>query len=136
MIQDRNYTFVKTLRGVLTATMMLLTSVTAMADGVVVGGSVFGGGNQADVKINTEVNIKTGQVKGNVYGGGNEGDVGTIVKRADYNYKWTNSDPSTIDLDDSSTYPYNNTGVCSVTITGGTIGAEGKATADHASGAG
>lgn len=61
---------------------MLLVGVTAMAQDdpedpqtpiqpkVKVHGSVFGGGNQADVKVNTEVNISTGQVEGNVYGGG------------------------------------------------------------------
>ena len=72
------------------ATMMLLTSATAMADGVVVHGNVYGGGNQADVQTNTEVNISAGQVDGNVYGGGNLGDVGRIDKTdASYNYKWT-----------------------------------------------
>ena len=72
MTQDRNYTFVKTLRGVLVATMMVLSSGNAMA-GVVVKGNVYGGGNQADVQTNTEVNISasTCQVEGNVFGGGN-----------------------------------------------------------------
>ena len=47
--------------------------------GVVVGGSVYGGGNNADVKINTTVNISTGTVVHNVYGGGRMGSVGTLV---------------------------------------------------------
>ena len=47
--------------------------------GVVVHGNVYGGGNQADVIINTEVNISTGTVEGNVYGGGNLGDVGKLM---------------------------------------------------------
>ena len=40
--------------------------------GVKVTGNVYGGGNNADVKTNTVVNISAGQVEGNVYGGGNE----------------------------------------------------------------
>ena len=95
-----------TLRGVLVETMMLLTSSSVMADGVVVKGNVFGGGNSADVKINTIVNISAGNVEGNVYGGGNVGSVGTY-------------DTS----DDMKTFTFTaNTGVSNVTITGGTIG--------------
>ncbi len=78
VIKDRNYTCVKTLRGVLVAAMTLLTSGSAMADGVVVKGNVYGGGNLADVKTNTEVNMSAGTVEGNVYGGGELG----IVKGA------------------------------------------------------
>ena len=95
--------------------------------GVVVKGSVFGGGNNAGVKINTAVNISYGTVEGNVYGGGNLGDVGTIDKsdQTTYNYIWTtNTDADT----------NNDTGLCTVNITGGTIGAEGTSTANHASG--
>ena len=80
MKQDMNHTFVKAFRAVFMATMMLLTSGNAMADGVVVKGNVYGGGNAADVQVNTEVNISTGTVEGNVYGGGNLGDVGIIDK--------------------------------------------------------
>ena len=77
---------------------------------VTIKGSVYGGGNAADVKVNTIVNIGGGTIDKNVYGGGNLGDVGTIVKSADYNYKWTN---------DATADPivWNNTGVCNVTIT-------------------
>ena len=83
--------------------------------GVVVRGNVFGGGNAADVKINTEVNISTGQVEGNVYGGGNLGDVGTITKSPDYNFTWSA-----------------NTGKCTVTISNGMIGhANGNADENH-----
>ena len=38
--------------------------------GVVVRGNVYGGGNLADVKTNTEVNMSAGTVEGNVFGGG------------------------------------------------------------------
>ena len=105
------------------AILLILTALLAggNAQAVVVKGSVFGGGNQADVQINTTVNISAGQVQGNVYGGGNLGDVGKIVKNTtDYNYKWTN------DNNPSENYTYNNTGVCTVSITGGTIGLNGE----------
>ena len=98
--------------------------------GVRIHGSVFGGGNEADVKINTTVNIGGGTIDANVYGGGNLGDVGRIDKtdQTNYNYTWT------LDENGNSTSTYNNTGVCTVTITGGTIGGENISTADHASG--
>ena len=75
MTQDRNYTFVKTLRGVLVATMMVLASGNAMADGVVVKGNVYGGGNLAEVQGNSAVNMSAGTVDENVFGGGNEAAV-------------------------------------------------------------
>ena len=95
---------------------------------VVVNGSVYGGGNAADVKINTTVHIETGQVKGNVYGGGKQGDVGRIDKsdQTTYNYKWTDAT--------AEPYTYNNTGLCTVEILGGTIGDADISTANHASG--
>ena len=79
----------KAFRAMSMITAMLLTSTTAMAEGegIVIGGSVYGGGNLADVKCNTEVNIcvkynTTSEkwesvaagdgvtVNGNVFGGG------------------------------------------------------------------
>ena len=90
------------------------------AAGPTIRGSVFGGGNAADVQTNTEVNISAGQVDGNVYGGGNVGDVGTINKTNIRAYKWTN------DINPGDTYIYNNTGQCTVNITGGTIGPNGE----------
>ncbi len=92
--------------------------------GVRIHGSVYGGGNNADVQTNTAVNIGAGQVDGNVYGGGNVGDVGTINKTNIRAYKWTN------DTNPGDTYTYNNTGSCTVTITGGTIGPDDETTPD------
>ncbi len=100
---------------------MLLESGNAMADGVVVKGNVFGGGNQADVQTNTEVNISATncQVEGNVYGGGNLGSVGKVSVSEDMRtFTWTDSDgnPNTTENANNK-----NTGVCKVTITDGTI---------------
>ena len=113
-------------------------SITAMAQGsgtstgVVVRGNVYGGGNQAAVKINSEVNISTGQVEGNVYGGGNLGDVGTHVDQATPsvgNYDWKDQDGNIID---ENTATNKMTGVSQVNISGGTIGRTGEnATTDE-----
>ncbi|MBR0048872.1 MAG: hypothetical protein IJP74_06095 [Prevotella sp.] len=73
--------------------------------GPTIRGNVYGGGNLADVKTNTEVNISSGQVEGNVYGGGNVGSVGTYT---------TSSDMKTFTFTA-------NTGECSVTISGNAI---------------
>ena len=140
----------KTLRVVLVVTLMLLTSATVMAQddpqqeeqgnqqqqttGVLIHGNVYGGGNQAEVKTNTEVNMSTGTVEGNVYGGGNLGDVGTHADQNPAsvgNYDWKDQDGSVIT---SNTAENKLTGVCKVTITGGTVGVDVNSTANHASG--
>ena len=122
-------------RTVLVETVMLLMGGTAIAQGTTTGvkvcGSVFGGGNNADVKINTTVNISTGQVNGNVYGGGNLGDVGTheqIDGDNPGNYNWINQENSPNTTDNANN---KNTGVCIVNITGGTIGSNSTPEAEH-----
>ena len=55
---------------VLAGLVLLLTGGNAAAQGVVVHGNVFGGGNLADVGGSVTVNIKTGTVDKDVYGGG------------------------------------------------------------------
>ena len=105
-------------------------------------GNVFGGGKGLEdfaeagkVKGNTTVSILNGTISGNVYGGGELGDVGIIDKtevddkgKLTYNYKWKQSDGSTANSTES---PNNNTGICKVNISGGTIGSDGSADADH-----
>ena len=134
MTQDMNHTITKVLKAVLVVTMMSLTGSHALAQ-VKVNGSVFGGGNEADVQVNTTVNISKGTVEGNVYGGGNLGDVGNITKNTtDYNYTWTgsNSQPNTSGNNEISG-TNNNTGVSSVNITGSAvvIGPEGTSDENH-----
>ena len=73
----------------------------------------------------TRVTISAGEVKGNVYGGGELGDVGTIIKNTtDYNYTWEKSGGGTNVAENNGITPATNTntGICNVTITGGTIG--------------
>lgn len=60
-----------TARTVLILLVLILTGGNTAAQ-VHVNGSVYGGGNLADVKTNTAVNIGGGQIDGNVFGGGNE----------------------------------------------------------------
>jgi len=150
----------KSLRAaIIAAAMLMLTSVTAMAQqddpqqgdspqgeqqgegqgdqqqgegqgnqtqttGVIVGGNVYGGGNLADVLVNATVSISTGRVEGNVYGGGNLGYVGKITKSADYNYTWTKTDGTTPNThyNNEINGTNTNTGICTVEMTGGTIG--------------
>lgn len=81
--------------------------VTLTIDGTsTVDGSVYGGGEESAVGANTNVNVDAGTVSGNVYGGGKLGSVGTYTVSG-------------------STYTFTEgTGECSVTIAGGTIGAD------------
>ena len=103
-------------------------------------GNVFGGGRGLEefaeagkVKGNTRVTINNGTMYGNVYGGGNLGDVGLITKPADYNYVWKQTDGTTANTSENNniTGTSNNTGVCKVIITGGTIGISGVDSQEH-----
>ena len=120
-----------------------------------INGSAFGGGRglasyseAGRVRGNTELTIINGTIQGNVYGGGNMGDVGTIDKRdpeGKYNYYWKNIDANGNNLavsdndhnyentvgNNTITTNNKNTGVCTVTISGGTIGISGPESPDH-----
>ena len=130
-IQTMNKRHILTMTLLLTA---LLMAGNAMAEGeqttttgVRIGGSVYGGGNLADVKVNTEVNMGGGTVEGNVYGGGNLGDVGTHADQDPVsvgNYDWKDQDGNNIT---ANTAADKMTGFSKVTITGGTIGVENPA---------
>ena len=119
MIQDKNDTFKNALRAVVVAAMLLLVNGMAMADGdtpatpqgVRVHGSVYGGGNLADVKGNTEVNMSTGKVFCNIFGGGKG--------KAD-NFTCDKAMVGTADDGENvANYAYGNT---TVIITNGTVG--------------
>ena len=79
MIQDMTHRMNKDIaqglamraRLMLTGLMLLLMGGNAIAQ-VTVNGNVYGGGNEADVQVNTEVNItsSTATVAGSVFGGG------------------------------------------------------------------
>ena len=112
----------------------------------IVNGDVFGGGKgllsfaeAGRVKRNTNITISNGTIKGNVYGGGSLGDVGTIDKtdkkdgQLTYNYFWKQTDGTNANTAENNkiTGTNNNTGICSVTITGGTIGISGTVSSEH-----
>jgi hypothetical protein len=117
-----------------------VTSGTIGTSGAATNGNVFGGGKgllafaeAGKVKGTTTVAINNGTVKGNVYGGGELGDVGLITKPADYNYTWKQSDGNTNNTtgNNAITGTNNNTGICTVTISGGTIGTSGSVSSEH-----
>ena len=109
---------------------------TVGVSGTVGDGNVFGAARgSADatsneyalVRDHTTVNISGGTVKGNVYGGGELGCVGRYKITSDMrNFYWTDETLA----EDQTTYLYNKTGVCNVTITGGEIGTGGEMSAD------
>ena len=53
---------------------LLFTPISAMAE-IVIGGNVYGGGNEGDVDGSTSVTVQQGTLEGNVYGGGNIADL-------------------------------------------------------------
>ena len=102
------------------AAVMLLVMVFCVeaAAQVKVNGSVYGGGNEADVKGNTVVTISKGYVYGSVYGGGNIGSVGDYAI-ADETYHTNNPNVPVGKpyecLENKENEP---TGICTVTISG------------------
>ena len=117
-----------------------VTSGTIGTSGTTTNGNVFGGGKgllafaeAGKVKGTTKVAINNGAIKGNVYGGGELGDVGLITKPADYNYTWKQSDGNTDNTGGNNviTGTNNNTGICTVTISGGTIGISESVSSEH-----
>ena len=115
MKQDMNDTFRIALRAMVVAAMTLLAGNTATAQ-VEVHGNVYGGGNLADVKENTAVNMSAGQVYGNVYGGGKgkadnfKCDKAMVGEEKQEN---ADADPASNDNKDKGTI---------VTISNGTVG--------------
>ena len=107
----------------LTAT---LSSTTVKADGpgVRIGGSVYGGGNLADVKGDTKVNMSTGNVAGNVFGGGKgKADNFTCDKAMvgiDYDKDNEHGGVTVSGEGESATYTLKEGGT-TVTITNGTV---------------
>ena len=115
MKQDMNDTFRIAFRAMVVAAMTLLTGSAATAQ-VKVHGNVYGGGNLADVKENTAVNMSAGQVYGNVFGGGKgkadnfKCDKAMVGEEKQEN---ADADPASNDNKDKGTI---------VTISNGTVG--------------
>ena len=113
-------------------TTITISGGTIGVDGTAGEGNVFGAARGSEdaisnefalVRDHTTVNISNGTVYGNVYGGGELGCVGRYKITSDMrNFMWTDETSPNPD-----SYTYNNTGVCNVNITGGTIGVTGVA---------
>ena len=126
MIQDMTYKY----RYILTLALLLIVGKTvAQGDdpelqepgssttstGVHIMGSVYGGGNLADVQTNTVVNMGGGTVDGNVFGGGKGSDYNYLCDKAMVGVinQGAGQNPSSEENKDKGT---------KVTITAGTVG--------------
>ena len=86
-------------------------------------GSVFGGGNAADVLGNTNVTMSDGYVFNGIFGGGYAGNVGTFTRSSDTQY--TNVFGHTAHASKCIGKPISckaGTGKCTVLVNGGQIG--------------
>ncbi|MBQ8989254.1 MAG: hypothetical protein IJ067_06155 [Prevotella sp.] len=108
-------------RAVLVAT-ILLAGGSAMAQGPTINGSVYGGGNEADVKGNAEVSMSAGYVHNRIFGGGNVGSVGTVATRVTLPSGHPTHDGCVLGKPDTFN---DNTGICTVKISGGQVGPTG-----------
>ena len=91
-----------------------------------VGGSVFGGGEESDVKGNTNVTMTDGYVFNGIFGGGYAGSVGTFTTSTDVtDYGHVANHEGCIGKPVSCAA---NTGKCTVLVTGGQIGPNEVAT--------
>ena len=70
-----NKTIATLLSRVLTLIVCFWFSTTTPLQAQIIGGNVYGGGNQGDVDQNTTVELKSGFIHGNVFGGAREANV-------------------------------------------------------------
>lgn len=85
--------------------------------------SVYGGGEESDVLGNTKVTMTGGYVFNGIFGGGYSGSVGTITARDPHNYDGTEHDTTHEGcVGGKPTAFKENTGKCTVVVTGGQIG--------------
>ena len=119
-----NNSLSKALRAVFAGTLMFMTWTNAMAQGdtqptPTVHGNVYGGGNLADVKTNTVVNMSTGTVEGSVFGGG-KGKADNFT--CDKAMVGVNEDGVTVSGEgENAVYTLKEEGGTTVNITNGTV---------------
>lgn len=94
---------------------------TANFEGLSIGGSVYGGGNKADVKKNTNVRMSDGYVFDGVYGGGLMGSVGTAADGEGNVVYHTGAEAHAGCIGKIVNYK-SNTGKCTVVVSGGQVG--------------
>lgn len=84
--------------------------------------SVYGGGEESDVLGNTSVTMTGGYVFNGIFGGGYSGSVGTVTARSLVNYDGTAHTSHPGCVGGKPTAFADNTGKCTVVVTGGQIG--------------
>ncbi len=95
-------------------------SVDEGAEKVTIGGSVYGGGREADIEKNTQVTMSGGYVFNGVFGGGLSGSVGTYTSR-DYS-STVYGHTAHAGCIGKPTVCQTGTGKCTVVVNGGQIG--------------
>ena len=92
--------------------------------GGLVSNSLYGGGNQADIKGNANVTIKGGTVRNRVFGGGNLGNVGTFTTTTSVTdvHGFDHSSHTGCIGKPESTSSWTLGGKCTVSISGGQVG--------------
>lgn len=90
--------------------------------GISIGASAYGGGCEADVLGNTHVQMSDGYVFNGIFGGGYSGSVGTVTERELVNYDGTTHAEHDGCIGGKPTKFEDNTGKCTVVVTGGQIG--------------
>ena len=110
----------KGLRAVLMAAVLLMGSA-AMAQ-VEINGSVYGGGNKADVLGNTTVKMEDGYVFNGIFGGGLSGSVGTFERKTDEEYVNVYGHTPHEGCIGKPVSCADNTGKCTIVVSGGQIG--------------
>ena len=106
---------------------------TANFEGLSIGGSVYGGGCEADVLGNTFVTMEDGYVFNGIFGGGYSGSVGTVTAREDEpkNYDGTAHTAHPGCIGGKPTAFATGTGKCTVVVNGGQIGPDEVATENN-----
>ena len=97
-------------------------SVTENYQGISIGASAYGGGCEADVLGNTHVQMSDGYVFNGIFGGGYSGSVGTVTERELVNYDGTTHTSHEGCVGGKPKAFEENTGKCTVVVTGGQIG--------------
>ena len=91
-------------------------------EGLSIGGSVYGGGNKADIKKNTNVRMSDGYVFNGIFGGGYSGSVGTFTTSTDAAHTNVYGHTPHEGCIGKPVSCAEGTGTCTVVVDGGQIG--------------
>ena len=91
-------------------------------EGISIGKTVYGGGNEADVKKNTRVTMSDGYVFNGIFGGGYSGSVGTFTRRTEEEYTGVYGHTPHEGCIGKPVSCAAGTGTCTIVVDGGQIG--------------